>query len=316
MPAYNSELYIREAIESVFAQTLPVAEFIVIDDGSTDQTARIVESMGVRVIRQSNTGLSGARNRCVLESSQPWIAFIDADDIWDPKKIERQMEILKAHPDVGLITTDYLTFNSQGTIVPSVLRKYHDEYRAQPKGSVNGAAIIDEPDAGFANIFYFLVPSAVVVRHDLLVAKGGFEANLNCAEDFECFMRIIAQTPMAVIEQVLVRRREHEHSASNQRVRSTLDCLAVTYKVLEHPERYPSATVELCKQWLPANLRHAAARQLWAGNAKAARELLIKSARLQLSMRTVLALVASLAPARIGRDLMTARYYLSRRLGI
>lgn len=73
MPAYNAEPFIKEAIESVRAQTLPVAELIVVADGSTDRTVEIAESMGVQVFNQRNLGLAAARNRCIRESTQPWL---------------------------------------------------------------------------------------------------------------------------------------------------------------------------------------------------------------------------------------------------
>jgi glycosyltransferase involved in cell wall biosynthesis len=90
--AYNAEAFIAETIESVRAQTLPVAEILVVDDGSTDSTAEIARGMGARVISQENRGLAATRNRCVREASQPWIAFIDSDDLWEPQKIERRRQ--------------------------------------------------------------------------------------------------------------------------------------------------------------------------------------------------------------------------------
>jgi len=90
----------------------------------------------------------------------------------------------------------------------------------------------------------------------------------------------------------------------------------VTHKVLEHPELYPSATVSLCRAWLPANLRHAGARLVWSGEAKRGRDLLRESARLELSVKTILALGAAAFPPRLGCEFMKARYFISRRFGI
>ena len=316
MPAYNAEAFIREAIESVFAQTVTPAEFIVVDDGSTDNSARIAESMGVRVLRQANAGLAGARNRCVREASQPWVAFIDDDDLWEPKKIERQMEVAAKNPEVGLVTCDFTIFDENRTIVSSGLEKYREDYELQPKRRCEGGAIIDRLDERFAAAHYFLLPSYVMVRRDLLETVGWFDEALENAEDFDCFMRVIARAAFAIADPLLVRRREHENNASSQVVRNTLQCLAVTYKVLERPELYPPATVALCKRWLPSNLRHAAARQLSVGNRTEARRLLRESVKLELSTRTLLALSASITPAIVGKNLMSARYYVSKRFGI
>jgi len=92
IPAYNAEAFVARAIESVLAQTLPVAEIVVVDDGSRDATADIAERLGgsIRVLRQSNSGPAAARNHGVRAARSEWIAFLDADDAWLPSKLERQ----------------------------------------------------------------------------------------------------------------------------------------------------------------------------------------------------------------------------------
>ena len=93
MPAYNSAAFIRRAIESVWAQTHLPLELIVVDDGSSDDTAAVAAAVDPRtkVVRQPNGGPGAARNRGVKESSGDWIAFLDADDAWRPNKLERQL---------------------------------------------------------------------------------------------------------------------------------------------------------------------------------------------------------------------------------
>jgi glycosyltransferase involved in cell wall biosynthesis len=316
MAAYNASAFIREAIESVKAQTLPVAELIIVDDGSTDDTAEIARSMGVRVFSQENGGLAAARNSCINKSSQPWLSFIDHDDVWEPEKIEIQMAMADANPEVALITCDYGSFDYFGVRTESVLATLRPGYDAQPKRACAHGSIIGKLDPIFADAYYLMLPSQVMVRREVLDITGLFDESLESADDFDCFMRVLANHSMALAESVLARRREHENNASNRFVRATLSCLAATYKVLENPELYPAATVQLCREWLPANLRHAGARLLWNGEARSARELLLKSARLQLSMKTILALTASIAPRRISRNVMSARYYISATLHI
>jgi glycosyltransferase involved in cell wall biosynthesis len=93
IPAYNAAQFIRETLDSVLNQTLPADEVLVIDDGSTDETASIAESYGsaVRVFRRPNLKQSVSRNFGVQEAKSEWIAFNDADDIWESNKLERQM---------------------------------------------------------------------------------------------------------------------------------------------------------------------------------------------------------------------------------
>ncbi len=316
MTAYNAEAFIGEALDSVRAQTLPVAEIIVVDDGSSDRTAEIGAAKGARVIQQPHAGLSAGRNRCVREAVQPWIAFIDADDLWEPKKIERQIQIAESDSALVLLTSDYLVFDQSGVICDSTLQKYGQSYRRQPKTNCPGGTIIEGLHESFTDISYLLVPSFVMVSKQAIEAVGGFDETLFVAEDFDCFMRVLALGKFGVCESVQARRREHSSNASRHFEQTSLSCLAATYKVLQNPDDYPAAAVALCRQWLPANLRHAGARLVEAGDMSRGRELLLKSARLKFSWRTMLALTASLTPRALGRELMKARYKVSDTWGV
>jgi glycosyltransferase involved in cell wall biosynthesis len=314
--AYNAEDFIAATIASAQAQTVRVAEIIVVADGSTDDTAKIAESMGARVFNDDCRGLARKRNKCIRESTQPWIAFLDSDDLWEAGKIERQMEMAAADPELALITCDYSTFSESGNVCDSALEQYAAAYRLQPKRDVAHGSVIQRLDPRFDSAYYFLLSSNVMVRRDVLLRTGLFDESLDSADDFDCFMRVLAHSPMGLVERILVKRRHHNDSTSNRHPAATLSCLAATYKVLEHPENYPAATVELCRQWLPGNLRHAGARLVWSGEAARGRDLLRQSARLEFNWRTLLALTASLPPGGASRKLMQARYYVSRTLGI
>jgi len=314
--AYNAERFIAETIASAQAQTVPVAEIIVVADGSTDATAQIAESMGARVFNANCPGLSAARNKCVRESTQPWVAFLDSDDTWEPEKIERQTQLAADHPELALITCDYNTFSETGMLCDSALKKYADGYGVQPKRSFVQGAVIDRLDSNFDDAYYFLLASNVMVRRDVLTQTGFFDESLHSADDFDCFMRVLAHHPLGVVESVLVNKRQHPASTSVRNPQATLSCLAATYKVLEHPELYPAATVKLCQRWLPGNLRHAGARLVWNGETKQGRDFLLQSVRLEFSWRTLLALAASVAPGSASRGLMKARYYVGAALGI
>lgn len=105
VPAYNAADTITRTVQSILDQTLPVCEVIVVDDGSTDQTAAIVERLGppVRCITQENAGPNAARNHGVREATGDWIAFLDADDSWLPNKLERMAPLLKDDPQTGVV---------------------------------------------------------------------------------------------------------------------------------------------------------------------------------------------------------------------
>ena len=105
IPVYNGERYLAEAIESALAQTHTPFELIVVDDGSTDASRAVAESYAprVRVVSQSHRGIGAARNRGLAEVRGDWVAFLDADDVWEPKKTELQLAAIAADPGVALV---------------------------------------------------------------------------------------------------------------------------------------------------------------------------------------------------------------------
>ena len=121
IPCFNARRYIRESVESVLSQTVLPKEVLVIDDGSTDGSGDIANSINdrVRVIRQLNKGESAARNCGMNEASGDWIAFLDADDIWDPQKLELQLSAIRKEPDTVCVHTNYYIFGKEGKLIPS-----------------------------------------------------------------------------------------------------------------------------------------------------------------------------------------------------
>src|SRR4249919_215905 len=100
VPCYNAGPFLRQTLQSVLAQTCPVFEIIVVDDGSTDESAAVAKTFRplVRVIQQENRGESVARNRGIDEAQGDWVALLDADDIWEPTKLEKQIETIQSAP--------------------------------------------------------------------------------------------------------------------------------------------------------------------------------------------------------------------------
>ena len=110
IPVYNGALFIQGALQSVLNHTAPPIEIIVVDDGSTDGTTDVVRlvnsAVPIRYHRQDNQGPSVARNLGVSLASGDWIAFLDADDIWHPEKLAIQADLIQAHPDVALFSSE------------------------------------------------------------------------------------------------------------------------------------------------------------------------------------------------------------------
>ena len=116
IPCYNAAAYLRETLDSALGQTHPPLEVIVVDDGSTDDSAAIAQSYGppVRVIRQENQGESVARNRGIDEAKGDWIAFLDADDLWKPTKLQKQLGAVE--PGVICVHTEWYGFGARDEV--------------------------------------------------------------------------------------------------------------------------------------------------------------------------------------------------------
>src|SRR5688572_22302626 len=114
IPTYNYGRFIAVAIESILRQTRPPLEIIVVDDGSTDETASVVESFGdaVKYVRQENAGVCAARNRGAAESRGDVIAFLDSDDSWEPTALERQVPFFDQDENIGLVHCGMREFDS------------------------------------------------------------------------------------------------------------------------------------------------------------------------------------------------------------
>lgn len=105
IPAFNAEAFIEETLESALSQTLPPREVIVVDDGSTDNTAEIVRGYGkkVHLLEQEHLGVSVARNAALAVAGGEYIALLDADDLWMPEKLEKQVAYLDEHPEIDIV---------------------------------------------------------------------------------------------------------------------------------------------------------------------------------------------------------------------
>ena len=122
IPAYNCADLLADAVDSVRAQTYEDYEVIVVDDGSSDDTAAVAERLAadwpkMRAIRAEHKGLAAARNRAVAEMRGQWIALLDADDLWKPEKLQRCMDYLAGHPDLSIVYTPMAPITLDGEII-------------------------------------------------------------------------------------------------------------------------------------------------------------------------------------------------------
>lgn len=191
IPLYNKEQQIRKTLESVFHQTYQNYEIIVVNDGSTDNSVKVVEDLKIskiRLINQENGGVSSARNRGIIESRGEYIAFLDADDEWDSTYLATQMELIKKYTVCKVFVTGYKMLNNHGDI-------YHTQINNIRFKGTDG--VMDN---------YFLVAATsnppicsinIVVHKSAIKEIGGFPIGIKSGEDLLTWARLAVKYPIA-----------------------------------------------------------------------------------------------------------------------
>jgi glycosyltransferase involved in cell wall biosynthesis len=210
IPAYNEVSRIAVAIASARAQSEPPAEILVIDDGSTDGTAAVATELGARVIVQANAGIARTRNRLVREAAHPWLAFLDADDVWYPEKLETVRRAIESAPGVRFITSDLRCRFESGTLAKTSVFETTPHYRDAPKTTIaDGVVRLSGSALGVALATgNFIGTSTVVVDRDLAHATPFDEtlradADAFVAEDVEWYLRVLAASDALAIARPL-----------------------------------------------------------------------------------------------------------------
>ncbi len=202
IPVFNGERFIADAVGSVQAQTFRPREIIVVDDGSTDRSGKVIGQMSgpvsISLRRQENRGPGVARNAGIAAAHGEWLAFLDADDIWYPEKLAVQIEYIKLHPRVALFYSDMDSIDTEGTIIErSFLAK---EQRRRSKKALDVFSLIygGQPSP---------YPSSVLLRSDVFAQAGGFDPSFRCNEDSDLFERVFRIAPAMFIPQSLTQYR-------------------------------------------------------------------------------------------------------------
>jgi glycosyltransferase involved in cell wall biosynthesis len=217
IPAYNSEDFIAETLDSVFAQTYRPVEIIIVDDGSTDRTADIVKNYQARednetklmYIYQQNSGPSNARNTGIQSATGKYIAFLDADDLWPEDKLRKQTELLEVHQDVVLIFGDVRRFSKSKGIAESMFtrQKCTKEF--------------------FGDFFYvkdayrkllirnFIPTGTVMIRKKYFQNGLFFDESFRHVEDLDLWLRIAMNNAIAYSTGIWEFKRDHDKNLSN-----------------------------------------------------------------------------------------------------
>lgn len=192
VPTFNRRDLVTEAIRSVLAQTQPVDEIIVIDDGSTDGTAAaLTEAFGsrIRYVWQENAGVSAARNRGLALAEGEYLTLLDSDDRWHPDKTRLQKAWLDDHPGYGMVLCDVARVDKNGHPIDVLRRR-----KAIPEDGDVLEWVLRDPA---------LVPASVMLRRKVIDSVGGFDTSLATGEDLEFHLRVAREWKVGVIERAL-----------------------------------------------------------------------------------------------------------------
>lgn len=193
IPTFNRCGFVCEAVASVRAQHDSEHEIIVVDDGSTDGTAAVLERQfghRVKVVRTANRGVAAARNCGVAASRGELIAFLDSDDLWLPGKLAVQTAFFSDHTSAEICQTDEIWIRDGVRVNPCA-------HHRKPSGD------IFEPSLRRC----LVSPSAVMLRRELFGRVGGFDERLRACEDYDLWLRIAHNTPVGLVDHALVVKR-------------------------------------------------------------------------------------------------------------
>jgi glycosyltransferase involved in cell wall biosynthesis len=234
IPAYNRAATIQAAVQSVLDQSFTEFELIVVDDGSTDNTLDILDTIEhpkLRVLREkTNSGAGAARNRGIAAARAPWVAFQDSDDLWHREKLERQMARLEEE-EAKANTPPIAVYCGMEIEETDGFRYVPRRDLAHREGDVLPELVSHS----------FISTQTLIVRRDILAAIRGFDENLRALEDWELMLRVAQRGPVALVDEPLVYQRFSDNSITNDQYCRVEARYLVVAKHAELIDRFPSA---------------------------------------------------------------------------
>lgn len=285
--AYNAAPWLAQTLRSVAMQVHAADEIIVVDDGSTDATAAIAVTHGARVIRIANGGVSAARNCGIRAARHEWIALLDADDLWSPQKLARQVSAIELDPHAAIVSCDHYQFADSGAVrMPSLFDTRRDRWRRlQPVALASGIFRFAGMGCGLIAFGQALFPSTLMVRRALALDIGGFDVELRRCEDYEFLLRALAHGDLLVVDEPLMGYRQHPQGLSGNAEAMTQALVRMGECLAAHPERYaPGAALAFAPR-LHEALVESAAFHLGRREVGPTRELLARAGAIRHGSR-------------------------------
>lgn len=256
IPAYNAEDFLEEAIRSVHAQTLQPAEIIVIADDCTDRTPQIAADLGATVLEQKRRNMAAGLNLGVRASSQPWIALLDADDIWDKRKLALQWNAIKNCPDAALISCDISILVGKKVTPFFPRRQVRDRWNDLEYLTVKGNCRYLEKVHGTFLPRFQMQTTTAMLRRDVFSEVGFFDEELIFGQTLELFARVVAVYPMAYVERSLVYHRRHDGNHTRNPAAFWPMYISIIDRMLKNPDSYPEGAGRAYRERLKEQFYH------------------------------------------------------------
>jgi len=230
IPTYNRSALVVEAVESALHQSIPPNEIIVVDDGSTDDTERVLARYDrVRYVRQANAGQSSARNHGIRIARGEFVAFLDSDDLWPEDRLERQLAALSLHPELDLIFGLEAKFTDQKQFDHCEIRD------REVLACLRSADYLVPAPFDLLLLEDFVPTSSVLFRRHCAAKAGPMDRTVEPAEDYDFWLRLALQgCRFGFVNAVLSRRRVHAGNLVNQWVKMTVATCHVLSRYQEH----------------------------------------------------------------------------------
>jgi glycosyltransferase involved in cell wall biosynthesis len=249
MPVKNGMPFLPEAVDSVLRQTFGEFQFLIIDDGSTDETPRYIESLGdprVRVVRhETSQGVARSLNEGLALCTTPFIARQDADDISEPERLERQMRFMTEHPECIVLGTQGHKVDEAGNDLEPYAHRPSDE------NELRSLLLLSPP----------FIHGSVLMRREPVLRAGGYRDKIRFAEDYDLWLRLEAPHALANLPEVLYRYRVHGSQICTAfQSDATLDCLLC--RVL-HTERLCTRDEDSLTELQSSDIEAIKLRSMW-----------------------------------------------------
>jgi len=220
VPTYNRLELLKLTLDSVRKQTFRDFEIVVVDDGSTDGTWEWLEDQAdLRALRQPNSGIATSRNNGAAAARGRWFAFLDHDDLWAPEKLQIQADFIRDNPEVALVAARHVRLGNRYS-------------RPERPTWIKGDLLVKVFSESFIHT------SSVVIKREVFDKIGGFPAQYRFADEFDVWLRIARDYPIAFVDQPLVFIRFYEANTSHDRIGVRTDTFDILMKNYD-PERIP-----------------------------------------------------------------------------